>query len=181
MLCVRSNALWADGVSAAAGSFGLVFTIPPCVVPAPLACRVAIVFERFALRRRRAGSQRLGARRGRRGELEQEAPEGGDGAASNGRGGAGEDDGAREHDAVREGDEDAAGDGGEPVLAVGAPELFSELHRPAPARDRLIVGDLVTFFFVFRCVFQQHYSVRYLYSTMYFIPTSFPIEMAILQ
>ena len=47
-LRVRSNALWADGVSAAAGSSGVVFAIPPRVVPAPFARRVAIVFERFA-------------------------------------------------------------------------------------------------------------------------------------
>ncbi|PUZ62103.1 hypothetical protein GQ55_4G331100 [Panicum hallii var. hallii] len=47
-LRMRSNALWADGVSAAAGSSGVVFAIPPRVVPAPFARRVAIVFERFA-------------------------------------------------------------------------------------------------------------------------------------
>ena len=47
-LRVRSNALWADGVSAAAGSSGVAFAIPPRVVPAPFARRVAIVFERFA-------------------------------------------------------------------------------------------------------------------------------------
>ncbi|KAG2604341.1 uncharacterized protein LOC120670853 [Panicum virgatum] len=47
-LRVRSNALWADGVSTAAGSSGVVFAIPPRVVPAPFARRVAIVFERFA-------------------------------------------------------------------------------------------------------------------------------------
>ena len=135
MLCVRSNALWADGVSAAAGSFGLVFPIPPCVVPAPLACRVAIVFERFALRRRRAGSQRLGARRGRAGDAEGRRWSSGQWPRA-----AREDDGAWEHHAVREGDEDAAGDGGEPVVAVGVPEL-------------VIVQDLVTFCFVFRCVF----------------------------
>ena len=47
-LRVRSNALWADGVSAAAGSSGVAFAIPPRVVPAPFARRVGIVFERFA-------------------------------------------------------------------------------------------------------------------------------------
>ncbi|XP_062230230.1 uncharacterized protein LOC133927857 [Phragmites australis] len=40
-LRVRSNALWTDGVNATG------FTIPPRVVPAPFARRVAIIFERF--------------------------------------------------------------------------------------------------------------------------------------
>ena len=40
-LRVRSNALWADGVNATG------FTIPPCVVPAPFARSLTIVFERF--------------------------------------------------------------------------------------------------------------------------------------
>ncbi|XP_066365627.1 uncharacterized protein [Miscanthus floridulus] len=40
-LCVRSNALWADGVNA------MGFTIPPRVVPAPFARRLTILFKRF--------------------------------------------------------------------------------------------------------------------------------------
>ncbi|KAF0901527.1 hypothetical protein E2562_003508 [Oryza meyeriana var. granulata] len=40
---VRSNALWADGVNATAAGFA----VPPRVVPAPFARRVAIVFVRF--------------------------------------------------------------------------------------------------------------------------------------
>ncbi|XP_062233560.1 uncharacterized protein LOC133930818 [Phragmites australis] len=40
-LRVRSNELWADGVNATG------FTIPPRVVPAPFARRVAIIFEHF--------------------------------------------------------------------------------------------------------------------------------------
>jgi hypothetical protein len=47
-LRVRSNALWTDGVNATAGPGpGAVFAVPPRVVPAPFARRVAIVFERF--------------------------------------------------------------------------------------------------------------------------------------
>ncbi|KAL6839684.1 hypothetical protein ACP4OV_030623 [Aristida adscensionis] len=45
-LRVRSNELWADGVSATAG-LGLGLAIPPHVVPAPFARRVTIIFERF--------------------------------------------------------------------------------------------------------------------------------------
>ncbi|XP_040381433.1 uncharacterized protein LOC121054789 [Oryza brachyantha] len=40
---VRSSALWADGVNATAAGFA----VPPRVVPAPFARRVAIVFVRF--------------------------------------------------------------------------------------------------------------------------------------
>ncbi|CAL5046134.1 unnamed protein product [Urochloa decumbens] len=46
-LRVRSNALWADGANATAGA-GVAFAIPPRVLPAPFARRVAIVFVRFA-------------------------------------------------------------------------------------------------------------------------------------
>ncbi|KAK3131669.1 hypothetical protein QOZ80_6AG0509740 [Eleusine coracana subsp. coracana] len=48
-LRLRSNALWADGVNATAGPgpSGPAFAVPPRVVPAPFARRVAIVFERF--------------------------------------------------------------------------------------------------------------------------------------
>ncbi|OEL33333.1 hypothetical protein BAE44_0005646 [Dichanthelium oligosanthes] len=47
-LRVRSNALWAAGVNATAGSSpGVGFAIPPRVLPAPFARRVTIVFERF--------------------------------------------------------------------------------------------------------------------------------------
>nr|BAX24930.1 hypothetical protein [Oryza punctata] len=42
---VRSNALWADGVNATAAGFAV--AVPPRVVPAPFARRVAIVFVRF--------------------------------------------------------------------------------------------------------------------------------------
>ncbi|CAN6222056.1 unnamed protein product [Urochloa humidicola] len=45
-LRVRSNALWADGANATAGA-GVAFAIPPRVLPAPFARRVAIVFVRF--------------------------------------------------------------------------------------------------------------------------------------
>ncbi|GJN29589.1 hypothetical protein PR202_gb17828 [Eleusine coracana subsp. coracana] len=48
-LRMRSNALWADGVNATAGPGpgGPAFAVPPRVVPAPFARRVAIVFELF--------------------------------------------------------------------------------------------------------------------------------------
>jgi hypothetical protein len=46
-LRVRSNTLWADGVDATAGPAGVAFSVPPRVVPAPFARRVAIVFARF--------------------------------------------------------------------------------------------------------------------------------------
>ncbi|CAL5036902.1 unnamed protein product [Urochloa decumbens] len=46
-LRVRSNALWADGANATAGA-DVAFAIPPRVLPAPFARRVAIVFVRFA-------------------------------------------------------------------------------------------------------------------------------------
>ncbi|KAJ1258130.1 hypothetical protein BS78_10G050700 [Paspalum vaginatum] len=45
-LRMRSNKLWADGVNATEP--GLAFAVPPRVVPAPFARRVAIVFERFS-------------------------------------------------------------------------------------------------------------------------------------
>ncbi|CAL5051176.1 unnamed protein product [Urochloa decumbens] len=46
-LRVRSNALWADGANATAGA-DVAFAIPPRVLPAPFARRVAIVFVGFA-------------------------------------------------------------------------------------------------------------------------------------
>ncbi|CAN6208606.1 unnamed protein product [Urochloa humidicola] len=46
-LRVRSNALWADGANATAGA-DVAFAVPPRVLPAPFARRVAIVFVRFA-------------------------------------------------------------------------------------------------------------------------------------
>jgi hypothetical protein len=48
-LRVHSNALWAGGVNATAGASpsGVAFAIPPRVLPAPFARRVAVVFVRF--------------------------------------------------------------------------------------------------------------------------------------
>nr|CAB3469809.1 unnamed protein product [Digitaria exilis] len=52
-LRVRTNALWAGGINATASSssgiaLAIAIAIPPRVLPAPFARRVAIVFERFA-------------------------------------------------------------------------------------------------------------------------------------
>nr|CAB3467083.1 unnamed protein product [Digitaria exilis] len=52
-LRVRTNALWASGINATASSssgvaLAIAIAIPPRVLPAPFARRVAIVFERFA-------------------------------------------------------------------------------------------------------------------------------------
>ena len=84
-------------------------------------------------RRWGAGSQRVGALCGRRGQLEQETAKGGDGAAGDGRRGAREDDGAREQDAVGEGGEDAAGAGGAQPGVVAVGELLSGDVAPAAA------------------------------------------------
>jgi hypothetical protein len=66
-------------------------------------------------------------------------------------------------------------------VAVGVPERLSSSPSCTGRRQLVTVGDLATFCFVFRCVFQQHNSMRYLYSTMNFIPTSIPIGMEILK